>query len=122
MRNYRSLKVWDHSISFVIFYSGMGGFPGATMLKNPPANTEDSGDESSIPGSGRSLGGGWQPTPVFLPGESHGQRSLRGHSPWGHKVRHNFFFFFVAASSGLCDLSSVTWDQTQIVGSESIEF
>ena len=57
MRNYRSLKVWDHSISFVIFYSGMGGFPGATMLKNPPANTEDSGDESSIPGSGRSLGG-----------------------------------------------------------------
>jgi len=27
----------------------------------------------------------WQPTPVFLPRESHGQRSLVGHSPWGHK-------------------------------------
>ena len=27
----------------------------------------------------------WQPTPVFLPGESHGQRSLAGCSPWGHK-------------------------------------
>ena len=27
----------------------------------------------------------WQPTPVFLPGESHGQRSLGGYSPWGHK-------------------------------------
>ena len=26
-----------------------------------------------------------QPTPVFLPGESHGQRSLMGYSPWGHK-------------------------------------
>ena len=26
-----------------------------------------------------------QPTPVFLPGESHGQRSLVGHSPYGHK-------------------------------------
>ena len=26
-----------------------------------------------------------QPTPVFLPGESHGQRSLVGYSPWGHK-------------------------------------
>ena len=26
-----------------------------------------------------------QPTPVFLPGESHGQRSLAGCSPWGHK-------------------------------------
>ena len=27
----------------------------------------------------------WQPTPVFLPGESHGQRSLEGYSPWGHR-------------------------------------
>ena len=25
----------------------------------------------------------WRPTPVFLPGESHGQRSLAGYSPWG---------------------------------------
>ena len=27
----------------------------------------------------------WQPTPVFLPGESRGQRSLAGYSPWGRK-------------------------------------
>ena len=27
----------------------------------------------------------WQPTPVLLPGESHGGRSLVGYSPWGHK-------------------------------------
>ena len=27
----------------------------------------------------------WQPTPVFLPGESHGQRSLEGYSPQGHR-------------------------------------
>ena len=27
----------------------------------------------------------WQPTPVFLPGKSHGQKSLAGYSPWGHK-------------------------------------
>ena len=27
----------------------------------------------------------WQPTPVFLPGEFHEQRSLVGHSPWGCK-------------------------------------
>ena len=26
----------------------------------------------------------WLPTPVFLPGESYGQRSLVGYSPWGH--------------------------------------
>ena len=31
----------------------------------------------------------WQPTPVFLPGESHGQRSLAGYSPWGRRVRHD---------------------------------
>ena len=27
----------------------------------------------------------WQPSPVFLPGESHGRRSLVGYSPWGHR-------------------------------------
>ena len=27
----------------------------------------------------------WQPTPVFLPGESHGQRGLEGYSPWDGK-------------------------------------
>ena len=27
----------------------------------------------------------WQPTPVLLPGESHGQRSLAGHGPWGRR-------------------------------------
>ena len=27
----------------------------------------------------------WQPTPVFLPKEFHGQRSLAGHDSWGHK-------------------------------------
>ena len=27
----------------------------------------------------------WQPPPVFLPGESYGQRSLAGYSTWGYK-------------------------------------
>ena len=32
----------------------------------------------------------WQPTPVFLPGESYGQRSLAGYSPWGsQRVGHD---------------------------------
>ena len=31
----------------------------------------------------------WQPSPLFLPGESQGQRSLEGYSPWGRRVRHN---------------------------------
>ena len=29
----------------------------------------------------------WLPTPRFVPGEFHGQRSLAGYSPWGHKVK-----------------------------------
>ena len=41
----------------------------------------------------------WQPTPVFLPGKSHGQRSLVGYSPWGRKEsdtteRLHFLFTF----------------------------
>ena len=56
------------------------------MVKNPPANVGDAEDSGSIPGSGRSPGEGkWQPTPVFLPGKSYGQRNLVGYSPWGHK-------------------------------------
>ena len=54
------------------------------MVKNPPANAGDIRDEGSIPGSERSPGGGqWQPIPLFLAGEPHGQRSLAGYSPWG---------------------------------------
>ena len=46
----------------------------------------NTGDLGSIPGLGRSPGGGnGYPTPVFLPGESHGQRSLAGCSPWDHE-------------------------------------
>ena len=49
-------------------------------------STCQAGDMDSIPGLGRSPGEGkWQPTPVFLPGKSHGQRSLLGYSPWGRK-------------------------------------
>ena len=53
----------------------------AQWIKNLPANAGDSG---SIPGLGKSPAGEkWQPTPVFLPGESHGQRSLAGYSRKG---------------------------------------
>ena len=82
------------------------GFPAGSGGKESACNT---GDLGSIPGLGRSPGEGkgyplqysdlanswvaenqtqlslwqrkWQPTPVFLPGESHGQRSLAGYSP-----------------------------------------
>ena len=52
------------------------------MVKNPPARA---GEEGSILGLRRSPGGGNgkpQTTPIFLPGKSHGQRSLVAYSPW----------------------------------------
>ena len=56
------------------------------VVKNPPANARDTRDDGSIPGLGRFPGGGkWQSTPEFLPGKSHGQRSLAGYSSWHHK-------------------------------------
>ena len=62
------------------------GFPGDSVIKNPPANAGDTGDKGSIPGSGRfPWRREWQLTLVFLPGKSHRQRSLAGCSPWGHK-------------------------------------
>ena len=54
----------------------------ALVVKNPPANAGNIRDVGSIPGLGRSPGGGHgYPLPVFLPRESHGQRSLVGYSP-----------------------------------------
>ena len=45
------------------------------MVKHPPLNAGDTGGAGSVPGLGR----------VFLPGESHGQRSLAGYGPRGCK-------------------------------------
>ena len=53
----------------------------ALVVKNPAG---DEGETGSIPGLGRSPGGGNE-TSVFLPGEFYGQRSLVGYGPWGCK-------------------------------------
>ena len=49
----------------------------------------------------------WQLTPVFLPGESHGQRSLVGYSPWGRKesdtTEQHLHMYLSDADSGLSD-------------------
>ena len=55
------------------------GFPSGSVVKNLPASA---GYAGSNPGNPRRK---WQPAPVFLPGKSHGQRSLVGYSPWGRK-------------------------------------
>ena len=54
----------------------------APVVKNSPAKIGDTRNADSIPGLGRSPGGGnGNPLQLFLPGESHGQRSLAGCSP-----------------------------------------
>ena len=59
----------------------------ASVVKNPSANAGDAGDNGFDPWVEKR--GKWQPTPGFLPGKSHGQRSLAEYSPWGCRVRHD---------------------------------
>ena len=59
------------------------GFPGGSDRKESACSMEDQG---SIPGFRKiPWRRKWQPRPVFLPGKSHGWRSLAGYSPWGRK-------------------------------------
>ena len=55
----------------------LGTLPGGSVVKSLPASV---GDTGSIPWRRK-----YQPPPLFLPGESHGQRSLAGYSPWGDR-------------------------------------
>ena len=49
-----------------------------TQMVNDLPSAQETGVQSLVWEDG-------QPTPLFLPGESHGQRSLESYSPWGHK-------------------------------------
>ena len=60
-------------------------FPSSSAVKNLPAMQEPQEMRVRSLGQGDPMEREWQPTPVFLPGEPHGQRSLAGYSPWGHK-------------------------------------
>ena len=52
----------------------------ALAVKNPPGNAGDIREAGLIPWSRNPLEESIQPTPVFLPGESHGQRSPEGYN------------------------------------------
>ena len=60
---------------------GKGRFPAGSVVKNPSASARVVG---SVPEWVRRK---CQPTPVFLPEKSHGQRSLASYSPWGCKYQ-----------------------------------
>ena len=73
----------SHHLILLCLFSWFWGFPGGSDGKETTCNV---GDLWSIPGVGRfPWRRAWQPTPAFLPGKSHAQRSLAGYSPWGHK-------------------------------------
>ena len=58
-------------------------FPSYSAVKNPAAMQEMQVhllDWEAIPWKRK-----WQPSPVFLPEKSHGQRKLVGYRPWGHR-------------------------------------
>ena len=66
------------------------GFPGSASGKEPACQCRRRKRLGFNPWVGKTpWRRTWQPTPVFLPGESHGQRSLEGYSPLGHRVRHD---------------------------------
>ena len=78
------LKLEGKNINaFIVNEYISNGFSSVSVVKNLPANIGDKGFDlwfGKIPWSRK-----WQPTPVFLPGKFHGQRSLLGYSLWGHK-------------------------------------
>ena len=69
------LTLW--AVSLILSYESMQGFPGGTVVKNPPAKQETWVQSLGWEDPPRTRK--WQLTPVFLPGKSYGQRSLAGH-------------------------------------------
>ena len=55
------------------------------MVKNPPTSAGMQQTRAQFLGRGDQWTVNWQPTPVFLPGKCHRQRSMAGYSPWGSK-------------------------------------
>ena len=85
---------------------GSRSFSLSTDTADPSLGTGSVTKVGSIPGSGRPppWRRKWQPTPVFLPGKSHGQRSLEGYSPRDHKE--------LDATEHTCTYTSLTRDRS----------
>ena len=87
-----SLRYFPSSVSSPVYISIYRGFPGGSLIKNPTAKA---GDVEKILWRSK-----WQITLVFLPGKSHGQRSLAWYSPHNLEkeqqqcLYHSFFYFF----------------------------
>ena len=67
---------------YIYIYCIYWGFPGGSDGKASACNAET---QVRFLGWEDPWRRKWQSTPARLPGKSHGQRSLIGYSPWGHK-------------------------------------
>ena len=114
---FHSFQIGAHSFIFIFHWSIVDlGFPSDSVVRNPPAMQETC-QEPWVQSRGREdpLEKEWLPTPVFLPGESHEQRSRVGCSPWSCKrVRHDWatkqqeLIYRVTLVSGAQTSNSVT--------------
>ena len=79
-----SIAYWQIGLHTTTVQCTVWGFPGGSNVKESACSA---GDLGLTPGPGRAPGEGIdrQPILVFLPREFHGQRSLVGYRPWGHK-------------------------------------
>ena len=76
-------SLWDTNVTFALWYIVLG-LPWWLSGKESACNAGAAGVSGSIPGSVSPLERAWQPTPVFLPGESQGRENLVGCRLWGH--------------------------------------
>ena len=77
---------WYFSFIIIRLVFINGAFRVALVVKNLPASEGDARDVGSVPGSGRSPGlGNSNLLHYFCHGKYHGQRTLVGYGPWGHK-------------------------------------
>ena len=85
--SYHINKRFFHTLQIKICFGNISvfrrGFPGGSVVENPPTNARVAGFDpwvQKIPWRKK-----WQPTSVFLFGKSSGQKSLVSYSPWGRR-------------------------------------
>ena len=77
-------RIWRSSLNYLLTY--MRGCSGGASVKELACQYRRRRKCRFSPWVGKiPWRRAWQLTPVFFPGEIHGQRSLAGHNPWGHK-------------------------------------
>ena len=98
---------FSHPILLILNSSSSTGFPGGSVSKESVCNA---GDLGSVPGWGRSPGGGHgNPLQYSCLENPYGQRSLEGYSPWGCKVlytieqlTHTYLLTYFLLSLQMC--------------------